>query len=127
MNVLHLEGEKYNIRVNCLAPTAATRMTEELLTPDQRAGLAPEAITPGVLYLVSEDSPSRMILAAGAGVFARVSITESEGVYLSEVERTPEAIAAAFTAGADMAAFHEIAGAFPQTERFLAKAARERG
>jgi NAD(P)-dependent dehydrogenase (short-subunit alcohol dehydrogenase family) len=125
MNVLHLEGEKYGIRVNCLAPSAATRMTEELLAPDQRAALAPEAITPGLLYLVGEAAPSRMILAAGAGVFARTVITESEGIYLPEAERTPEAIAAAFAAGADRTAFHDIAGAFPQTARFLEKAARE--
>jgi NAD(P)-dependent dehydrogenase (short-subunit alcohol dehydrogenase family) len=126
MNVLHLEGEKYGIRVNCLAPSAATRMTDELLAPAQRAALAPEAITPGVLYLASEEAPSKMILAAGAGVFSRVSITESEGVYLAEAERTPEAIAAAFTAEADMAAFHDIPVAFAQTERFLEKAAREK-
>jgi NAD(P)-dependent dehydrogenase (short-subunit alcohol dehydrogenase family) len=71
MNVLHLEGEKFNIRVNTLAPTAATRMTEELLPKEALAVMTPESITPGVLYLVSEDGPSRVILDAGAGGFAR--------------------------------------------------------
>ena len=70
MNVLHLEGAKYDIRVNILAPTAATAMTDGLLTPDEAALLSPESVTPAVLFLVGESAPSRVILGAGAGVFA---------------------------------------------------------
>ena len=66
MNVLHLEGAKYNIRVNMLAPTAATGMTEGLLPPDAAALLTPESVTPAVLFLVGEDAPSRVIMGAGA-------------------------------------------------------------
>ena len=94
MNVLHLEGAKYDIRVNILAPTAATAMTDGLLTPDEAALLSPESVTPAVLFLVSESAPSRVILGAGAGVFAVTRIEETRGVYLDEAERSPETIAA---------------------------------
>ena len=69
MNVLHLEGAKNNIRVNMLAPTARTEMTEALLSPVAAELLAPKSVTPGVLFLVSENAPSRVILGAGAGDF----------------------------------------------------------
>jgi nucleoside-diphosphate-sugar epimerase len=94
MNVLHLEGAKYGIRVNTLAPTAATAMTDGLLTPDEAALLSPESVTPAVLFLVSEDAPSRVIIGAGAGVFAMTRIEETRGVYLDETERSPETLAA---------------------------------
>ena len=77
MNVLHLEGARDNIRVNTLAPTAATRMTEDLLPAEAQALLAPETITPGLLYLVSEDGPSRVILGAGPGVSHRRRSTKA--------------------------------------------------
>ncbi len=121
MNVLHAEGAKYDIRVNCLAPTAATRMTEELLPEQQHGRLRPETITPGLLYLVSQDAPSKMILSAGGGVFARTIIRESEGVYLDPERRTPDAVKSVFEMHADETAWHEIPSAFDQTRRFLAK------
>src|SRR5437868_3638400 len=96
MNVLHQEGAKNNIRVNTLAPTARTAMTENLLPPDAAALMSPESVTPGLLYLVSENAPSRVILGAGAGAFAVTHILETPGVYFAEDERTPEAIAARF-------------------------------
>ena len=71
MNTLTHEGSKYNIRVNALAPTAGTRMTEGLLPDEAFEKLTPETVTPAVLYLVSEDAPSRTILAAGAGSLRR--------------------------------------------------------
>ena len=77
MNVLHLEGAKYNIRVNTLAPTAATAMTAGLLPPEAAELLSPESVTPAVLFLVGEDAPSRVILGAGAGVFAVTRIEET--------------------------------------------------
>jgi len=96
MNVLHLEGQKYDIRVNVLAPSAATRMTEGLLSEDELKLMAPESITPGVLFLASEQAPSKVILGAGCGVFARSIIYETEGVYIPQDQRTPETIAARF-------------------------------
>ena len=84
MNVLHLEGLKHDIRVNVLAPTALTAMTEGLLPPVAAELMSPESVTPGVLFLASEDAPSRVILGAGAGVFAVTHIGETPGVYLDE-------------------------------------------
>jgi NAD(P)-dependent dehydrogenase (short-subunit alcohol dehydrogenase family) len=94
MNTLAQEGAKYNIKVNALAPTAATRMTEGLMPEEALALLTPETVTPAVLYMVSEDAPTRTILAAGAGSFAVARIVESTGMWLSQDEQTPEGIAA---------------------------------
>ena len=74
MNVLAEEGRKTNIRVNTISPTAATRMTEELLPPQALALMRPEAITPAVVFLLSEDAPTRTIMGAGAGSFAVIKI-----------------------------------------------------
>ena len=79
MNVLHLEGAKYDIRVNVLAPTAATGMTAGLLPPEIAALLTPELVTPAVLFLVGENAPSRTIMGAGGGVFAVTHIEETAG------------------------------------------------
>lgn len=94
MNTLCQEGGKYNIKVNALAPTAGTRMTEGLIPEEAFKLLTPETVTPAVLYLVSEDAPTRTILAAGAGSFAVARIVESAGKYLPAEEQTPEGIAA---------------------------------
>ena len=127
MNTLHLEGAKNDIRVNALAPTAATRMTEELMPDEMLTLLKPEAITPGVLYLVSEDAPSRVILCAGAGCFARTLVTETEGIWLAEGERTPEAVAANFAAISDPTGEQVLQSAFEQTDKFVRRAAAEMG
>jgi NAD(P)-dependent dehydrogenase (short-subunit alcohol dehydrogenase family) len=124
MNVLHQEGAKYGIRVNTLAPTAATRMTEGLLPPEAAAVLRPETVTPGVLFLVSEDAPSRVILAAGAGCFAVTRITETEGIYLPPDQLSPEAIASRFKEVSNPAGAAEVNSAFDQTHRFAARALR---
>ncbi|MBK9083153.1 MAG: SDR family NAD(P)-dependent oxidoreductase [Rhizobiales bacterium] len=127
MHALHLEGRKYDIRVNALAPTAATRMTEGLVPPDALALMGPETITPGVLYLVSERAPSRFVLAAGAGSFARTLITETQGVYLGGAALSPEGVETAFDAIADPAGALAFNDTFEQTERFVRRAAAERG
>ncbi|PCI54728.1 MAG: 3-oxoacyl-ACP reductase [Alphaproteobacteria bacterium] len=93
MNVLHHEGQKYNIRVNAVAPTAATQMTEKLLPELALELLQPERVSPGVLYLVSDDAPSKVILGAGAGAFACIRIVETPGIHLKDEDLTPESIA----------------------------------
>jgi NAD(P)-dependent dehydrogenase (short-subunit alcohol dehydrogenase family) len=98
MQTLSLEGAKDNIRVNCLAPTAATAMTEGLMPAAILEKLKPEAVTPGLLYLVSEDAPSRTILCAGAGTFERAYVTMTQGVHLGLDADTPERIAEQFDA-----------------------------
>ena len=127
MNVLHIEGARDNIRVNTLAPTAATRMTEDLIPPEALALLAPETITPGVLYLVSEDAPSRVILGAGAGSFARTRVFETRGVTLQDEENTPETIAARFDEISDPMDQEELQNAFEQTQKYVRNAAKARG
>ena len=82
MNTLKLEGQKNNIHVNAIAPVAATRMTENLMPAEVLAQLKPEYVTPGVVFLCSEDAPTGAILTAGAGAFAVSRIVETEGVYL---------------------------------------------
>ena len=127
MNVLHLEGAKNDIRVNVLAPTARTAMTEGLLSPVAAELMTPESVTPGVLFLVSEDAPSRIILGAGAGVFAVTHIGETPGVYLDESERTPETIAARFAEISDARTAEPLKDAFAQTYKFVAAAAKAKG
>src|SRR3954468_19680240 len=63
---LALEGAKYNVRVNTIAPTAATRMTEDIFPPELLERFRPEAVAPAALFLVSEDAPTNVILGAGA-------------------------------------------------------------
>jgi NAD(P)-dependent dehydrogenase (short-subunit alcohol dehydrogenase family) len=84
MNTLKIEGAKNNIKINAISPVAATRMTENLMPQQMLDLLKPEYVTPGVVYLVSEDAPTGTILTAGAGVFAIAKIYETEGVFLKE-------------------------------------------
>jgi len=91
---LALEGAKYNVRVNTIAPVAATRMTEELFPPELLARFQPEQVAPAALFLVSEDAPNNVILGAGAGVVQAAYVTLTRGVALAEDERTPEGVAA---------------------------------
>ena len=82
MQTLAIEGEKYNIRVNSLAPTAATQMTKGILSDASLEMLAPERVSPALLPLVAEDAPTRAILCAGAGHFARSNVTLTAGIYI---------------------------------------------
>jgi NAD(P)-dependent dehydrogenase (short-subunit alcohol dehydrogenase family) len=91
---LALEGAKYDVRVNTLAPTAATRMTEDIFPPDMLAAFSPENVVPAALFLVSQDAPTGAILGAGAGVFQAAYVTLTPGVALPEGERTVEQVAA---------------------------------
>ena len=96
---LALEGARNNVRVNTIAPTAATRMTQDLFPPDLLARFRPELVAPAALFLVSEDAPTGAILGAGAGVVQAAYVTLTRGVALAEA--TPEAVAASWAAIAD--------------------------
>ena len=100
MQTLSIEGAKNDVRVNCLAPTAHTRMTEDLGAALPLEALAPALVTPGLLYLVSQDAPSRAILAAGAGGFERAYVTLTQGDFITG-EDAPEQVAARFDAISD--------------------------
>jgi NAD(P)-dependent dehydrogenase (short-subunit alcohol dehydrogenase family) len=101
MQTLSIEGAKNNIHVNCLAPTAATRMTENLMPEAVLKLLQPETVTPGLLALVAEDAPTRAILCAGAGAFERAHITLTQGVFVGLPADAPEQVAAQFAALSD--------------------------
>ena len=127
MNVLHLEGVKNNIRVNTLLPTAATGMTEGLIPAEMAALMSPETVTPAVLFLVSENAPSKVILGAGAGVFAVTHIEETAGLFLAKADRTPENIALRFDEIADSKTARPLDNAFGQTFKFVEAAAKALG
>ena len=79
-NVLAIEGAKYNIKVNVIAPTAYTRMTEALLPEDVGKLFSAELVTPMVTYLASETcEPTHEIFGVAAGRFARIGIITHEG------------------------------------------------
>jgi NAD(P)-dependent dehydrogenase (short-subunit alcohol dehydrogenase family) len=94
MQTLGLEGERYGIRVNCLAPTAATGMMEGILPPEQLSLLDPDRVSPAMLALVAQDAPDRVILCAGAGGFETARILLTRGVHLPDGPDTAEAILA---------------------------------
>jgi NAD(P)-dependent dehydrogenase (short-subunit alcohol dehydrogenase family) len=122
MNTLRTEGAKYDIRVNALAPVALTRMTEDIIPEEAKGLLNPEEVTPGVVFLVSKDAPNGIVLAAGAGGFASARIYETEGIWLSPEDRTPENIAARFDEIRDPEGQQEYIGGTEQTMKFLQKA-----
>jgi len=101
MQTLALEGKKYGIRVNCLAPTAATQMMEGILPAEQLDLLRPELVSPAVLALSGEDAPTRAILCAGAGSFELAHITLNEGIHLTGGAPAAEALLDRWTELAD--------------------------
>ena len=120
MNTLAIEGQKNNIHVNALAPTAATRMTEELI-PDKKALelLTPQSVTAGMLTLCHQEAPTRFILCAGAGGYACTRIYETEGVYISPENQQPENLLTIWEEMTDDSNAREIKTAFDQTWKFV--------
>jgi NAD(P)-dependent dehydrogenase (short-subunit alcohol dehydrogenase family) len=82
MNTLKIEGAKNNIHTNAIAPVAATRMTENLIPEQAQKALGPELVTPGVVYLCTEDAPNGVILQAQGGRFSIACVVENQGVDL---------------------------------------------
>ena len=97
MNALVIEGIKNNIRVNTLAPAAATRMTEDVMTPEMLKAIRPDQVTPAALFLVSDDAPSKTIMSAGAGVFSVARIEDTAPVFIPDGELSADALAARFS------------------------------
>jgi len=127
MNTLALEGERHGIRVNCLAPTAHTQMTEGLMPAEVLAQLRPEAVTPGLLYLASEEAPTKVVLCAGAGTFERAHVTLTQGVHVGTGSDAPERVAQAFEAISDRAGEMVPASGAAQGTHEIAKAGATRG
>lgn len=90
MQTLALEGDKRNIRVNCLAPSAATGMTHGILPPEALARLTPEQVSPALIPLVCDEAPNRTILLAGAGSFEAAHITMTQGIHIADQARAGE-------------------------------------
>ncbi|HEY3918023.1 MAG TPA: SDR family NAD(P)-dependent oxidoreductase [Stellaceae bacterium] len=124
MKALDQEGRKNDIRINTLSPTAATRMTESLLPEADRPLLDPANVTPGLLYLVSDNAPSGVMLCAGAGCFALAELVETGGIYLPADERTPEAVAQRFAEISERADEAPLTDAWAQTKKYVAMARR---
>ena len=103
MNTLKIEGQKYNIHTNTTTPEAHTRMTDGLLPEEVGESLQPEYVTPAVIYLSSDEAPNGAIISAGAGVYSRIFIHETDGVSLGMGEEmTPENISASWDSISDM-------------------------
>lgn len=122
MQTLALEGAKYDIRVNCIAPTAATQMLEGILPLEQLALLRPEFVSPAVLALVSEDAPTRSILCAGGGSFETANITLTEGIHIPGDPPSAETILVRWAEVVDRTGEAVPSQGFVQSERELKKA-----
>jgi len=127
MNVLHLEGQKNNIRINTLGPGAATRMTMDLLPKSITELMKPETVTPAAVFLVSEEAPSRVILNATAGGFSRTYVHETEGVFLNGDDCTADGVAAHFEAICDTRGQQAFTEGGQEGMKFIAKAAAAAG
>jgi NAD(P)-dependent dehydrogenase (short-subunit alcohol dehydrogenase family) len=122
MQTLALEGEKYDIRVNCLAPSAATQMTGNVLSKQALTQLDPGLVSPGLLALVTENAPTRAILCAGAGHFARAYVTLTEGRYIGSDPDAGERVIARWSEIGDRVGEIVPDYGFKQVERELASA-----
>ncbi len=122
MQTLAIEGEKYGIRVNCLAPTASTGMTADVLPEDSLRALDPALVSPALLPLVGEDAPTRAIVCAGAGHFARAYVTLTEGRHLGAGADAGERLIAEWDAVSDPVGQIVPEYGFTQAEREVASA-----
>ncbi|MFL2481630.1 MAG: SDR family NAD(P)-dependent oxidoreductase [Woeseiaceae bacterium] len=127
MNTLHLEGMKYNIKVNCLAPTAGTAMTDGLFPEPVFKLMPPESVSPGVVFLCSEDAPSRKVLAAGGGSFAIFKGFETEGVNLLPDELSAESVAKYWDKIDGENNMQEPQSGSAQSQKFAMQAAKKLG
>ena len=122
MNTLVLEGGKNNIHVNALAPTAGTRMTEDVMPPEVLGMLTAESVTAGAIILCDEKAPTRTILCAGAGGYATASMYETDGIFVPKESQNPDEIVARWDELSDKTDHRALESGGKQTEKFVMKA-----
>jgi len=122
MNTLVLEGGKNNIHVNALAPTAGTRMTEDLLPAAVLDLMTAESVSAGALVLCDESAPTRTILCAGAGGYATANMYETDGIFLPKESQDPDVIVSKWGELSDTAEHKALESGGKQTEKFVMKA-----
>lgn len=122
MQTLAIEGAKYGIHVNAIAPTAATGMTEGILPPEQLRLLRSEFVAPGILALVAENAPTRTILCAGAGSFETANITITKGIHVAGDPPPAEEVVKRWSEVVDRQGESVPAYGFTQSEIELKKA-----
>jgi NAD(P)-dependent dehydrogenase (short-subunit alcohol dehydrogenase family) len=122
MQTLAIEGEKYGIRVNCLAPSAATQMTESILPEASLKALDPARVSPALLALVSDEAPTRAIICAGGGHFARAFVTLTQGAQVGVGDDAGERVMARLDEISDRTGELVPAYGFLQSEREVASA-----
>jgi len=124
MQTLAIEGQKYGIRVNCLAPSAATQMTQGVLPEQSLELLEPSRVSPALLALVNDDAPTRAIVCAGGGHFARAFVTLSQGCQVGNGDDAGELLIEQWPAVSDRAGELVPEYGFLQAEREVASAAQ---
>ncbi|WP_438864390.1 SDR family NAD(P)-dependent oxidoreductase [Neptunicella sp.] len=122
MNVLDIEGKKYGIKVNAISPCAATRMMDGLIDQQASEVLTVESVSAGLVYLASDESPSRLILCAGAGGYAATQIFETDGIYLPPEQQTAENVAIHIDQIVDVSKQKMFIRGDEQTTKFVEKA-----
>lgn len=122
MNTLHLEGAKYNIKVNAISPCAATRMVGDIITEEAAEALTIDSVTSGLLFLASDEAPSRLVLCAGGGGYSATRIYETEGIYLAPEQQTPENVASRIDDILDASNQSMLQQGYEQTVKFTNKA-----
>jgi NAD(P)-dependent dehydrogenase (short-subunit alcohol dehydrogenase family) len=127
MNTLVLEGAKYGIQVNSLAPTAGTAMTEGLIDEKAFELMTTESVTAGLLVLCAQEAPNRLILCAGAGGYSSAHLYETDGIYLPPAEQTPENVLAKLGEINAREGEQELTAGFNQTYKFVGKAMKAFG
>ena len=112
MNTLELEGAKYNIKANTIAPLAASRLTADIFPPAVMDKLKPDYVSPMVAYLCSEEcEDTGSVFTAGGGYFGRAAIVESKGVFIDAPEVSVEQIRDSLDKIKDMSGAEEFANA----------------
>jgi NAD(P)-dependent dehydrogenase (short-subunit alcohol dehydrogenase family) len=125
MQTLALEGQRYGIHVNCIAPSAATAMTHDLWTPEDLAALSPERVSPAVVALASDAAPTKCVVLAGAGSFKVSNVTMTQGIQLPDAQLSPEAVLAQWAQIQDRSGELVPATGFEQYRFEVAGAANE--